>query len=289
MERELKELYTKLVEQMSDAIPYEWSEIHFRGVVEGKSSSIVFYFKDEESEEIIRCHNIPKIYGVSEKIYLNLHSNVHTTFLEIHKLFDKNKQDLWEVMFLTVNNLGKFKVNFEYEPFKGANFDLDGENVWAYESFGYRVKSANADSEKRFYHSTLRFISDREKGYALNRFDPTCTESFGKTFINQGAYVTTADLELRAKELGHQVGKWEDDEETALVLNRIALVRGAGVHDMNLSDIEGGILQAYVITSDGAQVVADRVRLIVTEDITIVNGYPYSSSEPMEHSKVEAL
>ena len=71
MEKKLAELYNNLANQIADMIPVEWKEVYYLGEVRpGRSGwSSVFYFKDAETNEMIKLHNVHKFYGISDDDY----------------------------------------------------------------------------------------------------------------------------------------------------------------------------------------------------------------------------
>ncbi len=124
-------------------LPEQWNKIYYLGEVGNNKSSwsSVFYFESIEDNEIVKSHNIQEKYDVSEEIYENLLNEVNKLLLELYECFQKYGQELWNQVSLTLDNTGKFNINYLYNIIN----DDDGgqvkrELVWAYKTFEYMPK-----------------------------------------------------------------------------------------------------------------------------------------------------
>lgn len=139
MENKLSKLYLELGEKLVSMIPTEWNEIHYLGEVEKDKASwsSIFYFKDSNKSDFVRSHDIPKKYKVSEEIYAQLLKEVDEVMFKIYDCFAENEQELWDQISMSIDNSGKFNINYFYNNIKTGTSQLSREVVWAYETFGF--------------------------------------------------------------------------------------------------------------------------------------------------------
>lgn len=150
MEQELGLIYNKLANQLISMIPGQWEDISYLGEVEKgqKSWTSTFYYTDIEKEEIIRSHNIPRIYHVPMDIYKSLLKELDTILLELYYCFVNNEQDVWEQVIFTVNSSGKFNIDFRYDVMTDDDGGhLTREIIWAHEMCGYTPKDGTYQKE----------------------------------------------------------------------------------------------------------------------------------------------
>mgnify|MGYP003301175951 CR=1 FL=1 len=102
MENTLVKLYNELGNKIVSMIPGQWEKIYYLGEVEGgrKSCSSVFYFIEQNAEEINRSHDIPTKYQVSDKIYRQFLSKCYFCYF-CSAIFDYSKDSrIFQVFFL---------------------------------------------------------------------------------------------------------------------------------------------------------------------------------------------
>lgn len=160
MEKQFADIYSKLANKIVSMIPVQWKKLYYLGEIENNKSSwsSVFYFESADANEIIKSHNIPQKYAVSEEIYEDLLNEVNELLLELYNCFQKNEQELWHQVSLSLDNTGKFNINYLYDIIN----DEDGgqvkrELVWAYETFGFMPK------ERSYSRKIIdKYISDNQ-------------------------------------------------------------------------------------------------------------------------------
>lgn len=115
-EEKLDELYTELVNIISEMIPTNWEKIYYLGEVEKDKLSwnSIFYFINE-SGEIVRSLDIPDKYNISEEEYFELEEEYQMIMLEIYDCFCSNNQELWNQISFSLNSEGEFEVKFNYD------------------------------------------------------------------------------------------------------------------------------------------------------------------------------
>ena len=144
MEKEFDEIFSKLAQKIDSMIPVEWIELYYLGEVEkGRlSCSSVFYFTEKNNKsEFKRSHEIPLYYGVSDKVYMELLSELNNHLLELYDCFKLNEQELWEQVSIYINNSGKLNIDFKYDVMnENDGGQVRREAIWAYETFKYESK-----------------------------------------------------------------------------------------------------------------------------------------------------
>lgn len=160
MEKQFADIYSKLANKIVSMIPVRWNKLYYLGEVENNKSSwsSVFYFESTDANEIIKSHNIPEKYAVSAEIYEDLLNEVNELLLDLYNCFQKNEQELWHQVSLSLDNTGKFNINYLYDIIN----DEDGgqvkrELVWAYETFGFMP------NERSYSRKIIdKYISDKQ-------------------------------------------------------------------------------------------------------------------------------
>jgi uncharacterized protein (TIGR01741 family) len=143
MEKKLAEIYNKLANQIVKMIPVEWEDIYYLGEVESgrKSWSSVFYYRDTNSDEIVKSNRIPNVYNVPMNIFKEFLGELNEILLQLYSCFEDNEQELWEQVSLSLSSTGKFNVEFQYNVIgKNDESQVEREVIWAYKTFGYMPK-----------------------------------------------------------------------------------------------------------------------------------------------------
>lgn len=146
MEKKLAGLYNELASKLISIIPAKWEEIYYLGEVElGKSSwSSVFYFKEKDTQQYVKSHEIPKRYDVSEEIYNQLSNDLDLILLKLYDCFLENGQELWEQLSFFVNTDGEFNIDYLYDKLKDNDKgQIEREVIWAYKTFGFKPKEGS--------------------------------------------------------------------------------------------------------------------------------------------------
>lgn len=138
MENELDELYALLASKMVDIIPVNWNQIYYLGEVgkERESWSSVFYFEDSNTLQLVKSHNIPDVYSVSEVRYSELLTELNSAMLDIYSCFERYSQPLWDQVKVKLDSTGSFNIDFEYDVMtEDDGGQVTREVVWAYKTF----------------------------------------------------------------------------------------------------------------------------------------------------------
>lgn len=150
MEKRLANLYNELAAKVISIIPGEWEKIYFLGEVESEKSgwSSVFFFNQPNSDSFIKCHNIPKMYGVSEEIYEDLLDETNEILLNIYDCFIENNQEIWQQLSFSINKNGSYTIDFINNVINDNVGPMERECIWAYETFGNLPKEGTFQRKK---------------------------------------------------------------------------------------------------------------------------------------------
>lgn len=146
MEKQLAELYNELATKLVSMIPEGWEKIYYLGEVEANklSWSSVFYFVNDKEKEVVKCHEIPEKYSVSEEIYSQLLEEINKILTKIYDCFIENGQEAWEQLSFSINNEGDFNIDYLYGKMKHSELgQMEREIIWAFETFGYKPKEGS--------------------------------------------------------------------------------------------------------------------------------------------------
>lgn len=146
MEKKFADLYNELATKIVSMIPVNWKKVYYLGEVESNklSWSSVFYFEDEITKEIIKSHEIPERFNVSEEIYNQLLEQTNVILIKIYDCFIENGQEPWEQLSLSVDNEGDFNIDYLYENMKNNDLgQMEREIIWSFETFGYKPKEGS--------------------------------------------------------------------------------------------------------------------------------------------------
>lgn len=146
MQENINDFYTKIANHINSMIPTNWDKFYYLAEIEKNklSWSSVFYFVDERTKEVIKSHNIPQLYNVSQDIYLQLLDELNAIVLSMYDDFIKDGKDCWEQMSLEVNDKGAFNVNYFYDVINKKNdSQVKREVIWAYNTFGLIPKEGS--------------------------------------------------------------------------------------------------------------------------------------------------
>jgi len=110
--------------------------------------------------------------------------------------------------------------------------------------------------------------------------NPESKETYGKTFVDHGSHFPIPEMMTKAKNSGHQLGQWQDNQIAADFIAEIAQEKGAGVYDVTLPSSATESFPAIVYLATGFKHQADKARIIVKEDGSIDTAYPFSSKHP---------
>jgi len=149
MEKQLEQLYNKIAEHLDSMIPVKWDKIYLLGEVEKGQLSIssTFYFIESTTKHIVSWDDIPEKYDVSEQICGELQKKLTEMIFELNNCFKNNGQKLWEQMNFSLDNSGKFNIDFHYDVMNESDGgQLAREIIWAYNTFGYIPKDGTYSS-----------------------------------------------------------------------------------------------------------------------------------------------
>lgn len=143
MTNEINELYSEIAEKINEMIPIEWNKFFYLGEIEREKASwsSVFYFINAETKSIMKSHDIPSVFNVSEDIYEELLEELDELLLKLYDCFSNEGYDVWGQISLTVEENGEFNADFIYDSISDSEYgQAEREIIWAYETFKFLPK-----------------------------------------------------------------------------------------------------------------------------------------------------
>ncbi|PES81381.1 TIGR01741 family protein [Bacillus cereus] len=152
-------IYQEIGTRVDEIIPGDWEKIYLYAEVLNDSTEVFFYFSIPTKEEFIYSNDIPKVYNVDRKIYKELLFELFDKFEELREEFRKNEQELWTNLTLTIDNSGKFKIEYNYEDILSSEIgSMDRQIIWMYKNLGILPDN---EVDKKFLDNYLKNIEDK--------------------------------------------------------------------------------------------------------------------------------
>ncbi|MGR3774574.1 antitoxin YezG family protein [Bacillus paramycoides] len=157
--KEMEIIYQEIGTRVDEIIPGDWEKIHLYAEVLNDSTEVFFYFSIPTKEGFIYSNDIPKVYNVDRKIYKELLFELFDKFEELREEFRKNEQELWTNLTLTIENSGKFKIEYNYEDILSSEIgSMDRQIIWMYKNLGILPDN---EIDKKFLDNYLKNIEDK--------------------------------------------------------------------------------------------------------------------------------
>ncbi|PFS14093.1 TIGR01741 family protein [Bacillus cereus] len=152
-------IYQEIGTRVDEIIPGDWEKIYLYAEVLNDSTEVFFYFSIPTKEEFIYSNDIPKVYNVDRKIYKELLFELFDKFEELREEFRKNEQELWTNLTLTIDNSGKFKIEYNSEYILSSEIgSMDRQIIWMYKNLGILPDN---EVDKKFLDNYLKNIEDK--------------------------------------------------------------------------------------------------------------------------------
>ncbi|KIV73267.1 hypothetical protein SZ39_2154 [Bacillus mycoides] len=157
--KEMEIIYQEIGTRVDEIIPGDWEKIYLYAEVLNDSTEVFFYFSIPTKEEFIYSNDIPKVYNVDRKIYKELLFELFDKFEELREEFRKNEQELWTNLTLTIDNSGKFKIEYNYEDILSSEIgSMDRQIIWMYKNLGILPDN---EVDKKFLDNYLKNIEGK--------------------------------------------------------------------------------------------------------------------------------
>lgn len=133
----MNQLYQELAVKLNEMIPDQWTTIYLYGEVLSDSRTAYFYYNRASDGKLIYSHDIPSVYKVDKRKYLQL---LRELFLKVNELQDEykaNNENVWKNLTFVLNSNGQFNMRFGYDDFRQSEYDLSDQHmIWMYEVLG---------------------------------------------------------------------------------------------------------------------------------------------------------
>ncbi|WP_329767500.1 antitoxin YezG family protein [Bacillus nitratireducens] len=152
-------IYQEIGTRVDEIIPGDWEKIYLYAEVLNDSTEVFFYFSIPTKEGFVYSNVIPKVYNVDRKIYKELLFELFDKFEELREEFRKNEQELWTNLTLTIENSGKFKIEYNYEDILSFEIgSMDRQIIWMYKNLGILPDN---EIDKKFLDNYLKNIEGK--------------------------------------------------------------------------------------------------------------------------------
>lgn len=155
MEQQMERMYPRIAEHVISMIPDEkWLEIYLYAEILDDSREVYFYFNTFENNDFIYSHDIPEIYGVSEKTYDTLLIELQTIFDELRQIFINNDQKPWTNLTLLLKHPGKLKIYYNYEDVINSKISpTKKQMIFEYQHLGLLPKN---EEDRQFVENYVK-------------------------------------------------------------------------------------------------------------------------------------
>ena len=166
-----KELYQQLAEKITEIIPDKWSDVYFYGEVLDDSTTTYFYYRQAENGAMLYSHYIPKVYKVSEAVYMKLLHEINKIIRQLRDEYKENGRKVWTNFTMTLDSTGKFNIKYNYENVLNGEYTVtERRMIWSYEVLGrIPVEDRMREAVQKYLGSKIK-IPEKNKliGQTIN-------------------------------------------------------------------------------------------------------------------------
>lgn len=131
----MEELYQEIATQLNEMIPEDWEKVLMYTEVSEGADTGYFYYYPEGAQSPICCFDIYNIFEIDEDTYDEMHDKLMEYFRELWEEFKNNKQEPWTNLTFTLDNTGKFKIDYDYTDLSEAD-NYEQRIIWEYKYLG---------------------------------------------------------------------------------------------------------------------------------------------------------
>lgn len=157
-------IYQQIAELVVDIIPEEWSKVYLYGEIVEGSQTAYFYYYPYGSDSPVYSHDITELFTVSESEYSERWHQLVDIIQKLWREFKDNDQESWTNLTLTLENTGKFNIEFNYDDLSNADIH-ERKTIWKYKYLGIMPKS---NSGKKHLEKYLEAV-EKEKNSLLRK------------------------------------------------------------------------------------------------------------------------
>lgn len=122
------EIYQQVADNLVNIIPVDWNKILLNAEIFNNGVSVYFVFYDSEKNELKNCNSLVNEYKISGEEIDKLFDEISNLTIDLNEIFTSNDQEKWSTFNFTLENTGKFEVNFEYNNFSETSINDRREN-----------------------------------------------------------------------------------------------------------------------------------------------------------------
>ena len=131
----MEKIYQEIVEKVADIIQEDWTKVYLYGEITDGVRKSYFNYYPKDNNKPVYCNNIPELFNIDEDEYDKLWCELLDSLQELWLEFKKNGEEVWTNLTLTIDNIGKFKIDYSYEDLTNAD-DYERHIIWDYKYLG---------------------------------------------------------------------------------------------------------------------------------------------------------
>lgn len=134
MELLLNELYKEIAITVDKMIPESWRKFFFYAQVSSEGGGTYFFYSPVNNPEMYEYSlKIPQKFQIDEKEFEEKEMKLFNIAEKMRKVFEDNGQELWYSFTLSLDNSGKFNLNFDYTDWHKTNYSFSDQlKIWKY-------------------------------------------------------------------------------------------------------------------------------------------------------------
>ncbi len=126
-------IYSDIQRQLLYMIPEKWIKIAlYASVDDNMSGELFFYYlpKSIVKEEAINCYEIPQLFNINEKEYLELLSGIYNKIKMLKRMYVNEYRRNWSNLTITIDDEA-FKIMYSYEDLNVHPFNsFERHIIW---------------------------------------------------------------------------------------------------------------------------------------------------------------
>lgn len=126
--------YQELASKLNEIVPVDWDVIKLRSEVEEGAVELIYWFQDSTSKEYVQNFDLVSKYGVNRKIEKITFMELTDIVKKIHSAIVDEGNDPFTVVSFTIDNSGKYKINYEYTDLSESTV-LERRELWMKNNF----------------------------------------------------------------------------------------------------------------------------------------------------------
>ncbi|MCA0972228.1 antitoxin YezG family protein [Halobacillus litoralis] len=127
--KQMEVTYQKVANILVEMIPEEWEKILLYAEVREGFSQVFFYYYPINQEQPVYSLDIVDMFNIDKPRHKELKQELYDCFEELWNEFIVQGQEPWTRLTYILDNLGKMKLNYEYDDISEISLD-EKQDKW---------------------------------------------------------------------------------------------------------------------------------------------------------------